>query len=208
VSRDALSLGSLMRSGLVPADIYLPFDTESTGDALLLSRAVTDARSLVRPIGQVVRASPSAAVSRVSVLGDEVTFVPRDSLFLIRLIGAFGLVALLLAATGIFGVVSQSVVQRTTEFGVRIAMGASSGQVLRMVLAREAKLIVAGVGIGALATAGVTRAVFPELLMVGATDSRLWVAVMVLCAGFAGAAVALATYRIVRLDPWVVLRRI
>ena len=206
VCRDAFNLGSLMRSGLAPPDIYIPFDTEGTGDAIILSRAETDAHALVRPIGQAVRTSRSAAVPRVSVIGDNATFVPPDSLFLIRLIGAFGLVALLLAGTGIFGVVSQSVAQRTTEFGVRMAMGASSGQVLRMVLAREAKLIVLAVGVGAIATVGVTRAAFAELVTMSATDPRLWVAAMVLCGGFAAVAVALATYRIVRLDPWVVLR--
>ena len=206
VCGDALNLGSLMRSGFVPADIYVPFDTESTGDALLLSRAVTDAHFLVRPIGEAVRASPSSAVPRVSVIGDKATFVPPESLFLIRLIGGFGLVALLLAASGILGVVSQSVAQRTTEFGVRMAMGASSGQILRMVLVREAKLILIAIGVGAIATIGVTRLAFAELLTISATDPRRWVALIVLCGGFAGVAVALATYRIVRLDPWAVLR--
>jgi ABC-type antimicrobial peptide transport system permease subunit len=65
--------------------------------------------------------------------------------FLVRMIGAFGLVALVLAATGVFGVLTQSVSQRTTEFGVRMAMGASRGAVLAMVVFREAKMIIAAI---------------------------------------------------------------
>jgi predicted permease len=208
ICRDGLSPGLLTRAGLAPPDIYLPFDTKSSSDVLLLARAVTDAHALVRPIGEAVQASPSPAVPRVSVIGDEATFVPPDSVFLIRLIAAFGLVALLLAATGIFGVVSQSVAQRTNEFGLRMAIGATSTQVLGMVLAREARLIVAATVTGAVATVVVTRATFAELVTIGGTDPWLWTAVVGLCGGVAATAVTLATYRILRLDPWVVLRRI
>ena len=110
------------------------------------------------------------------------------------------------AATGVFGVLTQSVAQRTTEFGVRMAMGASPGAVLAMVVVREAKLIVAAIGAGAIGTVMVTRGLFAELVTVNATDARMWIMVAALCGGFAAAAVMLATRRIVRLDPWTVLR--
>jgi putative ABC transport system permease protein len=208
VCRDGLSLGSLTRAGLAPPDIYLPFDTRSSSDVLLLARAVTDAHALVRPIGEAVRPSPAAAAPRVSVIGDEATFVPPDSVFLIRLIAAFGLVALLLAATGIFGVVSQSVAQRTNEFGLRMALGATTTQILGMVVAREARLIIAATVTGGGVTVVVTKVAFAELVTISGTDPWLWTVVVGLCGGVAATAVTLATYRILRLDPWVVLRRI
>jgi hypothetical protein len=76
-----------------------------------------------------------------------------------------------------------------------------------MVLAREAKLIAAAVATGTIATVLVTRSAFAEMLVITGIDPRVWIGVSVLCGGVAAAAVACATYRIVRLDPWVVLRR-
>ena len=124
------------------------------------------------------------------------------------MIAVFGLIALGLAASGIFAVLSQSVSQRTLEFGVRMAMGATPRDVLLMVIRREAKLIVAALVTGAAGTVLVTRAVFAELVTISGQDVRLWIAVLILCGGFAAAAAALATQRIVRLDPWAVLRRV
>ena len=84
-------------------------------------------------------------------------------------------------------------------------MGASPGAVLAMVVLREAKLIAAAIATGAVATVMVTRELFAELVTINATDARIWVAVAVLCGGLAASAVALATRRIVRLDPWTIL---
>ena len=136
------------------------------------------------------------------------SFVHPDSLFVVKLIGLFGILSLILAGSGIFGVISQSVAQRTTEFGVRMAIGASPLQVLMMVLAREVKLILAAVGSGIIVTVLVTRSAFAEMLIITGGDPRVWVVVAVVCGGVAAAAVALATRRIVRLDPWVVLRQL
>jgi putative ABC transport system permease protein len=206
VCRDALSLGSLEGTGLIPPDISVPIDADSTAETFLLARAATDAHALVRPVGEAARAAGST-MSRAMVVGDENQFVRADSTFMIELLGAFGLVALILAASGVFGVLSQSVAQRTTEFGVRMAVGASPGEVLQMVIVREAKLIAAAVASGALGTVIVTRALFAELVTITGPDLRLWTAIALLCGGSAAAAAILAAHRIVRLDPWTVLRK-
>jgi hypothetical protein len=204
VSGNAFDGGGLTRSGLIPPDIYVPLDAKPGSRVLLFARAAADPRLLVKPVGLAARTSPSAPLPRAERLEPE--FIHDDSLFVVRLFGGFGLTALLLAATGIFGVVSQSVAQRTTEFGVRMAMGATTRQVLRMVLAREGKLIAAAVGTGMTGTILVTRSAFVEMLVISGSDPRMWLVVAALCGGTAVVAVTLATWRIARLDPWQVLR--
>jgi hypothetical protein len=72
-------------------------------------------------------------------------------------LGAFGALALLLAAVGLYGVIAQAVSRRTREVGIRIALGAERGQVLRMILAEGSRLALVGIGLGTLAAAGVGR---------------------------------------------------
>jgi hypothetical protein len=206
VCRDVMSFGAIQSSGLQPPDIYLPRQRDEKEDVVIVARASGDPHSLVRPVAAAARPSPAARLLRAYVLGDNASFVPPEAPLVFRIIGAFGLVALLLAATGIFGVVSQSVAQRTTEFGVRMAVGASRAQVLRMVLVREGKLIAAAIAAGAIGTVAVGQRAFGELITIAGTDPRMWAAVIGLCAAFAGTAALMATYRIVRMDPWGVLR--
>ncbi len=205
ICRNAVEGAGLAAAGLLVPDVYVPIDFAES-DLLLLARTYGNPKLLLKPIAAAVRSS-SARPPRVDVLSDSASFVHPDSLFVVKLLAGFGLVAMLLAATGIFGVVSQSIAQRTTEFGVRMAMGASAAQVLRMVLVREGKLIGFSTATGVIATVLVTRSAFYEMLVITGTDPRMWAVVAVLCGGLAAIAVALATYRIVRLDPWAVLRQ-
>jgi ABC-type antimicrobial peptide transport system permease subunit len=142
------------------------------------------------------------------VLADEPAFADSGgSLVLLRMLGGFALMALLLAATGVFGVIGHSVAQRTREFGIRIALGSTPRGVLALVAAREAKLIVAALGIGAAATLALTRVLFPGLAALTTTAPPVWIALLGLCGGTVGLAGLLAACRIVRLEPSVVLRR-
>jgi putative ABC transport system permease protein len=206
VCRDAMSFGAIQSSGLQPPDIYVPRPREAKDDVVIVARAAGDPQSLVRPVGAAARPAPAARLPRAYVVGDNTAVVPPQAPLFVRVFVGFAIVALLLAATGIFGVVSQSVAQRTTEFGVRMAVGASRAQVLRMVLVREGKLIAAAIAAGAIGTVGVGQRMFGELITIAGTDPRMWATVMALCAGFAGTAALLATYRILKMDPWRVLR--
>ena len=194
-----------MRAGLMAPDIYLPLDAKGTSDVVLLARTAGDPRMLVKAIARAPRSSPSSRMPVAHVL--DTSLVHEDSLFVIRLFGGFSILALLLAASGIFGVISQSVVQRRTEFGVRMAMGASAGHVLRKVLGRETGLIVAAVSTRIVGTVLVTSSAFVEMLVVAGSDPLVWLTVGALCGGVAATAVGLATWRIVQLDPWKVLRQ-
>ena len=205
MSRNALDAGGLMRSGLLAPDIFVPLDSSATPGLVLLARTAGDSRPLMRAVAAAARPSLSSRPPAAGVL--DTSLVPGDSLFVVRLFGGFSILALLLAGSGIFAVVSQSVAQRTTEFGVRMAMGASPGQVLRLVVSREARLILAAVGTGIVGTVVVTRSAFVEMLVISGSDPRIWIAIGAVCGGVAAAAVASATWRIVRLDPGVVLRQ-
>jgi ABC-type antimicrobial peptide transport system permease subunit len=125
-----------------------------------------------------------------------------------RVTGAFALLSLLLAASGVFAVTSQSVAQRTREFGIRLALGAAPHRVLAMVLAREVRLIGIAIAVGLTFTMALTRALFVELARLSAIVPSMWLAALALSACVAAIAVGLATYRIVRLEPAAVLRRL
>ena len=204
ISRNALDAPGMIRTGLMAPEIYLPLDSEQEPEIVLLARASGDPRLLLKPVAAAAR--PSAS-SRADARVLNTSLIHADSAFVVRLFGGFSVLALLLAASGIFGVVSQSVAQRKTEFGVRMAMGASPIQVLRMIAAREARLMGAAIGTGLVATLLVTRSAFVEMLAISGGDPRLWMITGAVCGGTAAVAVAFATWRIVRLDPCTVLRQ-
>jgi ABC-type antimicrobial peptide transport system permease subunit len=126
--------------------------------------------------------------------------------FQAALVGLFAALALLLAAIGVYGVVSCSVQQRTREIGIRIALGAEASDVLRMVLRQGMALVLGGLAAGAAAAAAVTRVLRSLLFEVSATDPVVFAAVSLLLAASALAACWLPAWRATRVDPLVVLR--
>jgi ABC-type antimicrobial peptide transport system permease subunit len=163
---------------------------------------------VIRAIASAARAPSDTRRPQPEVISENLPFRAAGAGGVVMSVfGTFSLVALLLAASGVFGVVSQSVAQRTREFGIRMALGAPPRRVLGMVLTREGKLIVAALASGAAFTIGLTYSLFAELAALSAVSPVLWIEVVLLCGGLAALAVFLATRRIVRLDPMVVLRR-
>jgi predicted permease len=126
--------------------------------------------------------------------------------FNVILIGFFGIVALLLATAGVFGVMAYSVSRRTREIGVRVALGASSGDVLGMILGQGLRTIFIGVAIGIVGSLALTRTIQSLLFGVTAADPLTFAGVTLLLVGAALLACYVPARRAMRVDPIVALR--
>ena len=136
------------------------------------------------------------------ILGDQFQY-PR---YYSMLLGLFALVATLLAAVGIYGIMAYAVEQRTREIGIRMALGADGWQVLQLVVRQAIWMIVAGVAVGLGGAMALTRFISSELWEVQATDPATFVGVSVLLVAVALLACFVPTRRAVQVDPTIALR--
>jgi MacB-like periplasmic core domain/FtsX-like permease family len=122
------------------------------------------------------------------------------------LLATFGLLALILAAVGIYGVMSYTVAQRSAEIAVRAAMGASPGELLKMIMLRALELAGAGIVLGVLGAVALRQAIASQLYEVSALDPRVFLLVPLALLGVALLASCLPALRAARIDPAVMLR--
>ena len=177
------------------------------GQLELSVRTSVDPRALAATIRREVAAvAPAATISDVRTLAAQVDRSLGIEHLVARLLGAFAVLALLLASIGLYGVLGYSVARRTAEIGVRIALGARRPTVLRSVLAQSGKLVGVGSAIGALASLLLTRFLGTLLYGVTPTDARV-ILLSVSCLFVAGlSAAALPAWRASRVDPLIALR--
>ncbi len=189
------------------AQIYVPFVQNPFWAADIAVRAHGDPSALSSALREQIRGIDSALpVAEVrpmeAVIGSSLA-QPR---FRTALLSLFGAAALLLAAIGIYGVLAYTVAQQTREIGIRMALGANPGRVLRLVLARGLRLAGAGTVIGALAARMLTPLLNSLLFGVSATDPLTFAAVAGLLLGVALLACYVPARRAMRVDPMVALR--
>jgi putative ABC transport system permease protein len=128
------------------------------------------------------------------------------SRFTMIVLAIFAAVALLLAAVGIYGVIAFTVAQRTNEIGIRVAMGAQRGDVLRLVLGQGGRLIFLGVALGVVAGLLITRLMSGLLFGISATDPSTFAGVALLLAAVALLACYMPARRATHVDPLIALR--
>jgi putative ABC transport system permease protein len=126
--------------------------------------------------------------------------------FNLLLLGLFATMALLLAAVGIYGVMSYSVEQRNREIGIRAVLGANRGEIIRLVLIQALRMTLIGVAIGIAASLGLTRLLSAQLFGVKPSDPVTYIAVPSILLATAIAAAVVPAWRAIRVDPMVALR--
>jgi putative ABC transport system permease protein len=173
----------------------------------VVMRAAGDARALQNAVRGVVQSldknAPVYSVRTVDELVGRSVAAPRFNTLLLEL---FAGVALILTAVGLYGVISYSVAQNTQQIGIRVALGAQTGDVFKLIVGHGTLLTLGGVGIGLGAAYGLTRLMSSLLYGVAATDPWTFVGVAVLLMFVAFIACYLPARRATRIDPVVALR--
>jgi putative ABC transport system permease protein len=173
----------------------------------LALRTAGDPRSLIQDIRHEVNAlDKSLPVSGARTMEERMGSTLAGTRFNTLLLSLFAALALILAVVGLYGVISYAVAEYIHEIGVRMALGAEAGDVLRLVIGQGMKLTVTGVVIGLLASFGLTRVIKDMLYGVGPADPLTFVAIAVLLAATALIACYIPARRATKVDPMVALR--
>jgi putative ABC transport system permease protein len=203
-------VGDVRHAGLdgeIRAMTYWPFARNPYGTMTVTVRTTGDANRVVSSIVGVVREfDPELAVAAVQTMEDVVATSVAERRLTMLLLMIFAGAALLLAAVGIYGVIAYSVTQRTQEIGIRMALGAQRGDVLRMILRQAALLAGTGVVAGGIGALLVTRLMSGLLFNVKPTDPLTFAGVSALLAVVAIAASCVPGLRATRVDPVIALR--
>jgi putative ABC transport system permease protein len=187
--------------------VYAPLSQSYSQTATLVVRSEGDPRSLANAIrAEVSRLDSSLPLFDVKTMEEHMGVSLFPARVAASLLGGFGLLALLLAAMGVYGVVSYSVAQRTREIGIRLALGARELDVLRLVAGRGMILVTAGLAVGLAFAFALTRFMEGVLYGVSATDALTFAAVVLLLAGVALLACLVPARRATKVDPMVALR--
>jgi predicted permease len=186
---------------------YMPHLQSPSSSMYVTLRTSGDPLSLAAAVTQEARAmDPNVAVYDVKSMDGRVSESLARRRFAMLALGLFAAVAALLAAIGIYGVMSYTVAQRTREIGIRVALGANTGDVIRLMVSQGMTLAAIGVGIGLAVAVAVTRVMASLLFGVSATDPATFVVIALALAGVALLACYIPARRATRVDPMVALR--
>jgi putative ABC transport system permease protein len=206
-------VGSVKHNGLTAdtqAEVFTPniqAGSELSNTMFLAARTTSNPLAFTNAIRNIVYSlDRDQPVARVATMETLLADSMARSRFITLLLGVFAAVAMILAGVGVYGVMSYTVAQRTHEIGVRMALGASSGDVLRLVARQGLVLALAGVAIGLAASLLLTQYLSSQLYGVSATDPVTFAAISLLLVGVALVACALPARRATRVDPMVALR--
>jgi putative ABC transport system permease protein len=189
--------------------VYLPlYQTYGwTADTVIQLRAAGNAQAMASPVERAIhQLNPDLPMFNVNPMTVTMQFGTIFQRISAMFAGSYGLLAMLLAMVGIYGVVAYTTRQRTREIGIRMALGAEKGDVLRLVLGQGLRLALAGLAIGVGLSFGLTRFLKSALYGVSATDGITFAGVAVLLTGVTLAACYIPARRAAQIEPTIALR--
>jgi putative ABC transport system permease protein len=203
-------VGDIRQYGLdsaATADAYMPYTQNVDSSQVLVLRSGQHTQSLSRAVEEQLAAlDKDAPVYGAESMEDMISDSLVQRRFVAGLVGGFGVLALVLAAIGIYSVVAYGVARRTSEFGIRLALGALPRNVLGIVLLGGARLTLAGLGVGLVLALVITRLMSTLLYAVSPQDPMTIIGVALLLSVVALLASWLPARRATRVDPMVALR--
>jgi putative ABC transport system permease protein len=203
-------VGDVRHSSLTkPAapELYLPYQQNSWSWGNFFVRTTNDPAALTSGFTEAIRSGDrTVPVTNVQPLTQAISDTVAQARFYTMLFALFGATGLMLTLTGIYSVISYAVSQKTQEIGVRMALGARSSDVMRMVLAQGTKLAAVGICIGLAGAFALTRLMATLLFEVSVTDPMTFAAVVALLAAVALLACYIPARRATKVDPMIALR--
>jgi putative ABC transport system permease protein len=170
-------------------------------------RTAGDPSSLISPVRSAIREiDPSLPLSQVRTMDEVLATAKSRPRFLTTLLGLFSVTALILAAVGLYGVIAYSVARRTTEFGIRMALGAGASDVHSLVLRQGLTLALIGVAAGAIGAAILTRLIRGLLFGISSFDPLTFLAMAAVLIAVTVLACVIPAHRATKVDPLVALR--
>ncbi|MGD0402545.1 MAG: ABC transporter permease [Candidatus Acidiferrales bacterium] len=188
-------------------EVFFPYPQLASPMLYVSIRSSMDPHSLVSALrAQIVAVNRGQPISDVQTMEERLESASAQTRSMMLLIGVFSATALILALVGIYGVIAYSVAQRTQELGIRIALGASSADIFRLVIGNGLRLAVAGTIIGLVASFALTRLMASLLFQTSATDPLTFAGSALVFAAVAALASYLPARRAMRINPTDALR--
>jgi putative ABC transport system permease protein len=204
IARDVKSAG--LKAATEPT-YYLPAAQAPMGDMVVLVHTQSEPTSLIPALRHaVLEIDPNQPISNINTLENIVSTSIAQPRLNMLLMGLFGALALLLAAVGIYGLLSYAVTQRTQEMGIRMALGAQVNDVLGLVIKQGMGLALIGEGLGLIGAFALTRFIQTLLFGVTPTDATIFIAVVGILTGIALLACYFPARRATKVDPLIALR--
>jgi putative ABC transport system permease protein len=203
-------VGDVRQLGLdAPPDpeLFMSYAQWPSNEMALVLRTASEPSSLIPAVKKEIwGVDPDQPVTDIKTMDELVSTEAAGRRFVLQLIGTFAAIALVLAAVGIYGVVSYGTRQRTHEIGIRMALGARGQQIMWLVAGQNAKWLLIGITTGVVSALALTRLLAAYLYAVRPTDATTFIVVALVLAAVACFACYIPARRATKVDPMVALR--
>jgi len=190
-----------------PSQVYTPFWRQDSDQAYIAIRSSMSPTQMIPAIRRAVASlDPTLAVADIAIMDQRVSEAGALCRFQTSLFGIFAAVALFLAAIGLYGAMAYSVKQRTSEIGIRLALGAQPSNVLKLIVTQGMTLTILGIFIGVAGAFALTRLLSTLLFGIAPTDPATFIVVSAVLLSASLLACYVPARRAMRVDPLVALR--